>query len=137
MIIIELFLGMLFFTLLGLVSLVLIPSVLGCMGFVLGWMLFLGVLIFFSINIGWFLLSAGIFYVLLTLAKYWRYVNLPDYTQYRMENNSVVATPEDKVSCKHCGSFHISQRGLFGSRSKLRYYGCLNCRCWLYKFKVL
>ena len=44
---------------------------------------------------------------------------------------------DGKASCNVCGSEHLIHSGLYGNQSKSRYYVCLKCKSWLYKFKVI
>ena len=135
MLIMEIIGGFIFFGILSFLSLIILPSLFGCFGFILFWVVLLSLIIFFSINIGWFLLFAVIIYAVLLIRKYSRYQSLPDYDSYLLNNPN--AYHDGKATCNVCGSEHLIHTGLYGNQSKSRYYVCLNCKSWLYKFKVI
>jgi hypothetical protein len=126
--------GMFFFTALFFWILILIPSIFGCMGFVIMLSALLGILVFFSINLKWFLLILLLFVAAAYSAKILRYVRLPNYASYII--NHAVTNP-DRLCCYNCGSAQIAHFGLFSPKGKMRYFACLRCRKWLYKFKVI
>jgi len=135
MLIMEIIGGFIFFGILSFLSLIILPSLFGCFGFILFWVVLLSLIIFFSINIGWFLLFAVIIYAALLMRKYSRYKSLPDYDSYLLNNPN--AYHDGKASCNVCGSEHLIHSGLYGNQAKSRYYVCLKCKSWLYKFKVI
>lgn len=124
-----------FFGLLGLLSLIIVPSIFGCLGFILFWAILLSLIVFLSINIGWFILIVLAIYVLLAISKYFRYRALPEYDIYLTDNQNIYENGQ--LHCKFCGSHNTVYRGLFGKNSNLSYYVCLKCRQWLCKFKEL
>ena len=127
--------GFIFFIILSLLSLIILPSLFGCLGMVLFLVVLLGLIIFFSVNIAWFILIGLVVYAVVGIKKFFRYQRLPDYDSYLNNNSNVFV--DGKAVCKYCGSSHIVQTGLFGFHSRSRYFVCTQCRGWLYKFKVL
>ncbi|MEN9945685.1 MAG: hypothetical protein RLZZ293_71 [Pseudomonadota bacterium] len=135
MIIFEIMAGLVGLGVLSLLSLILLPSLLGCGGLMIFWIIFLLALVLFSIKLSSIIIFIGIVYASLLVYKLFRYQQLPDYSQYLQQRNY---PPHDPAPiCHNCGSFHLQQNGLFGRSSKLRYYQCTTCRRWLYKFKVI
>ncbi len=133
--ILEIIGGFIFFAVIGGLGLILIPSLLGCFGFILFWVIVLGLIVFFSVNFVWIALLAVVLYAVMAVRKFIRYSALPDYDTYLSDNLNVYH--DGKVHCKHCGSDQIVQLGLHGLKSRSRYFMCLRCRQWLYKFKVI
>lgn len=126
--------GLVFFSFISFLSLLILPSLFGCFGFVLFWAVIVGLLMLFSISLKWILIFALIFYAIMFINKYSRYKGLPDYNQYLATNVNVFAN--GRVVCKHCGADNVMNQGLFGTSSRLRYYVCGQCRSWLCRFKV-
>ena len=133
---------MLFFEILGglavvgflsMFGFIVLPSLIGCVGFILFLMIFLSLMLVVSVSLGWFILIAMIAYLVVALGKFIRYYKLPDYASYVSSNGYSRAT----LACKNCGSTQLIHAGILGNRSKLRYYLCMSCRKALYKFKVL
>lgn len=135
MILFEILGGIVFFGIAGILSLLILPSLLGCFGFIAFWIVLIAILMVFSISIKWIIIFAAIVYAILLLNKWSRYTRLSDYDGYLASNANVYNN--GKVVCKYCGSEHVINCGLFGKSGRLRYYMCLNCRNWLYRFKVL
>lgn len=133
--ILEVIGGIVFFAVIGGLGLILIPSLLGCFGFIFFWIVILGLIVFFSVNFVWIAALAAIIYLVMAIRKLIRYSALPDYDNYLSDNLNVYH--DGKVHCKYCGSDQILQLGLFGLKSRKRYFMCLRCRHWLYKFKVV
>jgi hypothetical protein len=134
MILFELILGLLGFGLVSLLSLIVIPSLLGCGGIMGLWLLVLGLLLIFSIKLSWLLITMLGVYLCLGLIKFYRYQSLPNYERYLTNRNVYL---ENQVQCCYCSSKQLVNRGLLGQRSKLRYWQCLQCKSWLYRFKVV
>lgn len=111
------------------------PLLGGCFSVMLVFTILVGLIIFFSLNFVWFLAVGGVIYILGFLHKYLRYRKLLDINQY------LSAHPECKldvgVACYKCRSSNLTNRGLFGNRSRLRYYTCAQCGTTLFRFKVL
>jgi len=135
MIVFEIVGGLLLFAFFSLLSFIILPSIFGCFGFLLFLAVFLALIITFSASIGWFILVAAVSYLVLAAIRFIRYYQLPDYDKYLATN--VNAYTNGSVHCCNCGSGQIMHSGLFGLRSKWRYYICMNCRKQLYRFKVL
>lgn len=135
MLILEIIGGLMFFGFMGFLSLLLLPGLFGCFGFLLVVVLLGGMIIFFSLNLVWVILFGLVYYIVMGGVKYLRYNKLPTYDSYLTANPNVYQNGQ--VCCSFCGAEHLSHVGLFGMRSKLRYYVCLRCRNWLYRFKVL
>lgn len=127
--------GIFFFGFVGFFSLILFSSLFGCFGFILFWAALIGLVMFLNISLKWIFISVVVVYALLLLKKYLRYQELPDYDGYLATNNN--AYVNGKVICKYCGSEHLVHQGLFGRAGRLRYYVCVRCRNWLYRFKVI
>lgn len=127
--------GFVFFAFMGILSLILLPSLLGCFGFILFWVVILGLVVFFSVNFIWFFALAIIIYSIVAVRKFIRYQKLPIYDDYL--NNNVNVYADGRARCCHCGSDQLIAVGLFGFQSRWRYYMCMHCRRWLYKFKVI
>ncbi|MDD3267126.1 MAG: hypothetical protein PHC75_08115 [Burkholderiales bacterium] len=126
--------GFIFFSFISLLSLIIIPSIFGCAGFILFWIILISLVVAFSISFKWIGVAAIIIYGVLLFRRYLRYSNLPTYDDYLTDNPNIY---QDGVTCKHCGSHTIANRGLFGNSGKARFCVCLSCRKWLYRFKVL
>lgn len=135
MIILEIIGGFIFFGFVSLLSLLIIPSMFGCLGFVLFWACFVAVFMLFSISLKWIGICAIVFYAWMLIRKWIRYKKLPNYDEYLTINQN--SYRDGHVVCNHCGSQHILNQGLFTRGGKLRYYLCLKCGSWLYRFKVL
>lgn len=135
MIIFEIIGGLILFSVLSLFSFIILPSLFGCFGFLLFLGVFFALMVAFSASIGWFIIFIIISYLVLAIIRLIRYYQLPDYDQYLSQN--VNAYVDSSVHCCNCGSTQLLHNGLFGLRSKLRYYICMNCRKQLYRFKVL
>lgn len=135
MIVFEIIGGLILFVVLSLLSFVILPGLFGCFGFIL----FLGVLLWlivtFSASLGWFIVLAIFSYLLIALLRIYRYYQLPGYDKYLASNiNTYVG---GTTHCAYCNSEHLRHAGLFGLRSKLRYYKCMKCHKHLYRFKVI
>lgn len=127
--------GILFFGFVSFFSLILFSSLFGCFGFIVFWAILIGLVVLLKISFKWIFITGVLVYAFLLLKKYLRYKGLPDYDGYLSNNsNSYV---NGKVVCKYCGSEHLVHNGLFGRSGKLRYYACVRCRNWLYRFKVI
>lgn len=135
MVILEIIGGLMFFGFMGFLSLLLLPGLFGCFGFLFIVVVLGSLIVFFSLNLVWVVLFGSAYYLLMAVFKYVRYNKLPTYDGYLAANPNVYQ--DGKVCCSFCSAEHISHIGLFGVRSKLRYYVCLRCRNWLYRFKVL
>lgn len=130
----EILSGFIFFSFISLLSLIIIPSLFGCAGFVLFWLIIFAFLIVFDISLKWLFIAAIVTYGILLLKRYNRYKNLPSYDEYLTSNADVY---QNGVVCKHCGSHNVINVGLFGKSGRLRYYMCLQCRSWLYRFRIV
>lgn len=126
--------GIVFFSFVSFLSLLILPSLFGCFGFVLFWAVIVGLLMLFSISIKWLLILVIAFYAIMFVNKYSRYNALSDYNQYLANNANVFVN--GRVICNRCGSDNVINQGLFGKSSRLRYYVCSQCRSWLCRFKV-
>lgn len=135
MILMEILGGLVFFGFLGFLSLLILPGLFGIFGFIFLIMLLIGLLVFFSLNFVWIVLFGLAYYVVRHVTKRLRYNKLPNYDDYLTQNVNVYQN--GKAVCKYCGSEHLLQQGLFSPRDRSRFYSCLNCRQWLYRFKVL
>lgn len=135
MIVFEVIGGLILFAFLSLMSFIILPSLLGCFGFILFLMVFIALMVAFSASIGWFIVFVIACYALVAVIRVVRYSQLPDYDKYLTENLNVYN--DGQVHCCNCGSAQLMHVGLFGLRSKLRYYVCMSCRKHLYRFKVL
>lgn len=135
LIFLEILGGIVFFGFISFLSLILLPSIFGCFGFILFWCILFAILTVFSISFKWLLICALIVYSVLLINKYTRYNKLPDYDGYLYNNSNVYN--DGKAVCKYCGSEHITNQGLFGNSSRSRYYMCLRCRNWLYRFRIV
>ncbi len=135
MVLLEIIGGLIFFGFMGFLSLLLLPGLFGCFGFLFIVVILGSLIVFFSLNLVWVIVFGSIYYLCMAGFKYLRYNKLPTYDGYLSTHPNVYHN--DKVCCSFCGAEHISHVGLFGTRGKLRYYVCLRCRNWLYRFKVL
>ncbi|MFN7094460.1 MAG: hypothetical protein ACK4M7_03765 [Burkholderiales bacterium] len=107
----------------------------GCFVLLLVFLFLGGLIVFFSLNLVWFLAIGLVIYGYGFIAKYVKWRKLPDLNQY------IAAHPECRltvgVSCSKCGSNKLTHFGLFHKASKWRFYNCNQCGSMLFRFKVL
>lgn len=107
----------------------------GCLILSIFFLLFGGLVIFFSLNFIWFLAGGILIYGYLLLHKLLKWRRLPDINQYLHDH------PECKlavgVCCYKCHVAQLNNVGLFHQGSKRRFYLCGNCGTTLFRFKVL
>jgi hypothetical protein len=111
------------------------PVLSGCLTLFFFLFVFGLVIIFFSLNLIWFVIAALVIYCFGIGFKYFKWHKLLDYNQYVMQY------PQCKlaqgVCCYSCGSDKTINQGLFNTRSSLRFYLCQTCGTLLFRFKVL
>ena len=95
-------------------------------GFILFLIVFIALMVAFSASIGWFIVFVLACYAIVAVVRIIRYSQLPDYDKYLSQNMNVYN--DGQLHCCNCGSSQLMHVGLFGLRSKLRYYVCMNCR---------
>lgn len=107
----------------------------GCLGLMIMLIMLGGFLLFFSLNFIWFILVGCLIYIASGAVKYYRWYKLPDLNSYLLKH------PECRldagVSCYSCKSNHTAHQGLYGRRSKWRFYSCTQCGTTLFRFHVL
>jgi hypothetical protein len=116
-------------SLLFLLSLLITPIAGGCILLSLIMIVYFIVLVLFSINFTWILLTIVSIYLLVYLNKLYKWLKLPTYEEYIKLNNN--------ICCSRCGSDNLQHLGLFYPRSKWRFYICRTCGNILYRFKLL
>ena len=107
----------------------------GCLAIFFTLFMFGLIIIFFSLNLIWFVIAALCIYCFGIGFKYFKWRKLPDYNQYIMRYPQCKLT--NGVSCYNCGSDKTINQGLFNARGRLRFYVCQACGALLFRFKVI
>jgi hypothetical protein len=109
----------------------------GCLGLIIFLLILSGIVVFVSVNFVWIILIGLIFYAISALVKYYRWHQLPDFTTYVTKHPQCKVDSSGGASCCACGSTQSMHNGLFGHKSKWRFYICTQCGTLLFRFKVL
>lgn len=124
-----------FFLLLLLLAGLFFPFMGGCFIIFLSLIIFSSILVFFSLNLVWFVIAGVILYGIGYITKYFKWLKLPEFNQYILDHPQCKLP--NTVACYNCGADKITHHGLLFKRSKLRYYICTICGTSLFRFKVL
>lgn len=124
------------FGMLSFFSLILFPSIFGCMSILFVCAILGGAFLFVSTNFITVLAIILALYAWGLWNKFAKYKKLPTYDEFIATSNHYINN-NGAPTCSNCGFNNASNIGLFGPKSKYRYYVCSACSTPLYRFKVI